>query len=70
LALDEPSEADSVFPNGKVQYFIEKDLLQRTGDVTIDFVQEGWRQGFSVSAQKPVAGAEACGGCGSQGSCS
>ncbi|MCJ7547726.1 MAG: hypothetical protein MUP30_13065 [Deltaproteobacteria bacterium] len=72
MALDEPAEADSVFPNGSVQYFINKDLLKTTGDVAIDFVEAGWRRGFTVSAQNPVAGAGACGaggGCGSQGSC-
>jgi len=73
LALDEPAEADSVFPNGDVQYFIDKDLLKTTGDVNIDFVEAGWRRGFTVSAQNPVSGAGACsagGGCGSQGTCS
>jgi Fe-S cluster assembly iron-binding protein IscA len=73
LALDEPAEADSVFPNGGVQYFIDKELLKTTGDVAIDFVEAGWRRGFTVSAQNPVGGAGSCavsGGCGSQGSCS
>ncbi len=73
MALDEPAEADSVFPKDDVQYFIDKALLKTTGDVTIDFVEAGWRRGFTVSAQNPVAGAEACGaggGCGSQGTCS
>ncbi len=73
LALDEPAEADSVFPNGSVQYFIDKELLKKTGNVTIDFVESGWRRGFTVSAQNPVTGAGSCsvsGGCGSQGTCS
>ena len=73
MALDEPSETDSVFPNGNVQYFIDKELLKTTGDVTIDFIEAGWRRGFTVNAQNPVAGAGTCGAggaCGSQGTCS
>ena len=73
LALDEPAEADSVFTHGSVKYFIDKDLLKRTGDVAIDFIESGWKRGFTVSSQNPVVGAGAscgAGGCGSQGACS
>jgi Fe-S cluster assembly iron-binding protein IscA len=69
LALDEPSDADKVFANGDVKYFIDTELLTKTGDVTIDFISEGWQRGFTVSAQNPVTGGGSCGagGCGSQG---
>jgi iron-sulfur cluster assembly protein len=70
LALDEPNDSDSVFDNGGVQYIVDNNLLQMTGDITIDFVTEGWRSGFSISTENPVAGSCSMGGtCSAQGSC-
>ena len=71
LALDEPSDSDSVFTNDGTQYIIEKDLLTKIGTVTIDYVNEGWQKGFTINAENPVG--EACsigGSCAATGSCS
>ena len=71
LALDEPKDSDSVFTNGGVQYIIDNDLLKITGDITIDFVSEGWQSGFSISAENPIAESCSSGGtCSAQGGCS
>ena len=71
LALDEPKDSDSIFENGGVQYIIDNDTLKMTGDITIDFVTEGWQAGFTVQSQNPVSGSCSVGGsCASQGSCS
>lgn len=58
LALDEPKDSDSVFENGEVKYIIDNDLLQRTSNITIDFVLEGWNAGFTITPEKPVS--ESC----------
>jgi Fe-S cluster assembly iron-binding protein IscA len=71
LALDEPKDSDNVFDNGGVQYVVDNDLLQITGDIAIDFVAEGWQSGFSISAENPVSGSCSTGGtCSAQGACS
>ena len=71
LALDEPSDSDKVFENGNTKYIIDDDLLKTTGDITIDFINEGWQKGFTITSQNPVAGA-CCPGdtCSAKGSCS
>lgn len=46
-------------------YLIDKELSKQSGDVTVDFVDNGWQQGFMLSTAHPLGG----GGCGST-SCS
>lgn len=71
LALDESKDSDSVFNNGGVQYVIDNDILKMTGDITIDFVTEGWQFGFTIQSQNPVSGSCSVDGtCSSQGGCS
>ena len=73
LALDEPTDSDSKFDNGGVPYIIDNNLLKKTGDVTIDFVAEGWKKGFTVSAENPVSVSGSCSTgdtCAAKGSCS
>jgi Fe-S cluster assembly iron-binding protein IscA len=67
LALDEPKETDKTFEASSIKYIIDSDLMARTGEVTIDFVDSGYQSGFSISSAKPVAGG---GGCSAGGSCS
>ena len=74
MALDEPADSDKVFNNGGAKYIIDDDLLKTTGNITIDFVEEGWQKGFTISSQNPVAGVAGacCTGdtCSAKGSCS
>jgi len=67
LALDEPKENDNSFVNGEITYLIDKNLQERTGDIKVDFLEQGWRSGFTVSASKPVGGGPSA--CGSSCSC-
>jgi len=63
LALDESKANDSQLETGGITYLIDKDLESQTGLVTVDFVEQGWRSGFMVSSEKPIAsGASSCGG--------
>ena len=65
LALDEPKDSDSVFNNGGVAYIIDNDVLNMTGNITIDFVTEGSQSGFTLQSENPVSGS-----CGVDGTCS
>ena len=62
LALDESNDSDSVFEQAEVKYVIENDLMQRTGNIIIDFVVEGQSSGFTISPEKPVSGSCSIGG--------
>ncbi len=64
LALDEPGEHDKVFENNALKFVIAEDLLEQCGAVKIDFIEAGYRSGFSVSSENPVGGGGGgCGGC-------
>ncbi len=50
LALDDQKGEDEVFEVEGLTYLVDKDLLNRMGDIRVDFVDDGSRSGFSVSA--------------------
>ncbi len=67
LALDEPKADDKVFEDKALKFIIAEDLLGQCGSVKVDFIEAGYRSGFSITSANPVGG----GGCGScNGSCS
>lgn len=48
-------------------YLIDKGLSERAGTVKVDFVDNGWQQGFTLASEKPLSsGPMTCG----DGSCS
>ncbi|WP_419785625.1 IscA/HesB family protein [Pseudodesulfovibrio sp.] len=71
LALDEPNEKDNTFEAGGFTFAIAKDLMEATGNISINMTPYG----FVVESENPVGGSGGCscscgdGGCGS-GSCS
>lgn len=54
MALDEPKDEDETCELGDVTYLCERDLLDRLGKVSVDFVEQGWRSGFVVASEKPL----------------
>ncbi len=66
MALDEPKGSDTFFEEGAIKYIVESELMDKTGDITIDFVEAGYQSGFSIISAKPVAAAS----CSVGGSCS
>jgi len=66
LALDEPKDSDKVFKEDQLTFLIEENLLNNCGDIKVDFVEAGYRSGFSITSANPV---NQGGGC-SSGSCS
>ncbi len=67
MVLDEPKDSDESYDFDGLTYLIDKDLSLMSGDVKVDYVDNGWQQGFMLSSAKPLAGSG--GGCGST-SCS
>ena len=64
MVLDEPKETDEVFAVNGFTILMEKDLLEQTKNVTIDYGMHGCGSGFKLTSEVPIAGA------GSGASCS
>ncbi len=67
LSLDEANDGDESVQVAGLTYIIDKQLSQITGDVTVDYVDDGMRQGFMLTSAQALPGAG--GGCGSGCSC-
>jgi hypothetical protein len=61
LALDEPKANDDSVDHGGIVYLIDKELIDRVGIVTVDYLDQGWRSGFMVSSEKPIMDGASCG---------
>ena len=59
LALDEPTDKDSVFEDNGLTFSVENSLLEQTGAIEIDLTA----MGFSVQSANPLNGG-GCSGCG------
>lgn len=67
MVLDEPKDNDAQVEIEGLTYLIDKGLSERAGTVKVDFVDNGWQQGFTLASEKPLSsGAMSCG----DGSCS
>ncbi len=68
LALDEPKETDETFEVGTLSIVVEKELLQKTGGIKIDFTSNPFGGGFNITSVNPIAddgggGGDSCGSC-------
>nr|WP_052515195.1 hypothetical protein [Dethiosulfatarculus sandiegensis] len=61
LVLDEPKDADEKYEVDGLTYLIDKDLMEKSGNVKVDFVDNGWQQGFVLSSDNPLGGGNTCG---------
>jgi Fe-S cluster assembly iron-binding protein IscA len=62
LVLDEPKENDDKYEVDGLTYLIDKELSTQSGDVKVDFVDNGWQQGFVLSTAHPLgSGGSSCG---------
>lgn len=55
MVLDEPKDTDDVYTLNGFTMLIDKELHEKTKDVTIDYVSYGMGSGFRVSSENPVA---------------
>ncbi len=69
MVLDEPKDEDDKYEVDGLTYLIDKNLSKMSGKVTVDFVDNGWQQGFTVNSEFPVGGGASCStdGCGDSG---
>jgi iron-sulfur cluster assembly protein len=69
LALDEPKDSDKVYEEGGLKFLVDADLQEKCGAVKVDFMEAGYRSGFSITSANPLGGGGSCssGSCG--GSC-
>ncbi len=64
MVLDEPKETDEVFKVNGFTMIMDKDLLKATQDVTVDYINQGFRAGFQIDCKVPVSGGGmSCGSC-------
>jgi len=70
LALDEPKESDKVFDENNLKFLVDEELMQQCGTVKVDFVDAGYRSGFSITSTNPLgSGGSCCSGGSCGGSC-
>jgi Fe-S cluster assembly iron-binding protein IscA len=64
LTVDDPTDADFSLTIGDIVFSISKDLQELTGDVKIDFKEDGRDSGFVVGCSKILPTIDSgCGGC-------
>ena len=57
-----------MFEEGDLKFLVVGDLLTKCGAVKVDFIEAGYRSGFSITAANPLGGGScSSGSCG--GSC-
>lgn len=66
MVLDEPKDSDNVFQVNGFTMLVDKDLMEKTKEITVDYVNYAMGAGFKLSSALPVGGG---GGCGSTCSC-
>jgi Fe-S cluster assembly iron-binding protein IscA len=65
MVLDEPKETDDVYEVNSFTMLVDKDLHEKTKDITVDYVSYGMGSGFRLASEIPVGG----GGCSPSCSC-
>jgi Fe-S cluster assembly iron-binding protein IscA len=66
MVLDEPKETDDVYKINGFTLLVDKELHEKTKDITVDYVSYGMGSGFRVASEIPVSTG---GGCSSSCSC-
>ena len=63
MALDEPKENDEVYDVDGFKYLVDKDFLEKSQPIKVDFSHYG----FNITSSLVLGGASACSACGSSG---
>ena len=65
MALDEPKDSDQTFDIEDLKFVVEKELLERTGAIKIDFASHPFGGGFRIEPENQLAagGMNTCGSC-------
>ncbi|MGI6655997.1 MAG: IscA/HesB family protein [Desulfobulbus sp.] len=70
MALDTAKETDLLYEEGTLRFLVAEDLQERCGAITIDFIEAGFRSGFSITTEHPLSVPDnCCGGTTCGGTC-
>ena len=63
MVLDEPKDEDDKYEVEGLTYLVDKELGTKAGAIKVDYIDNGWQQGFSLSAANPLSepGGMSCG---------
>lgn len=67
MVLDEPKDSDDVYKINGFTVMVDKELHEKTKDITVDYVSYGMGSGFRLTPECPVGGSG--GGCSPSCSC-
>jgi len=62
LSLDEERDGDDKYEFDGYTYLVAKELAADTGDLTLDYVDDGIRKGLVVGSANPLPEDAGCGG--------
>ncbi len=62
--VENPIDGDEVIEKNGTKFFIDKEASEKLDGMTIDFVDEGERQGFVLTGGKPSCGPSCGSSCG------
>ncbi len=60
MVLDEPKETDDVYEINGFTMLVDKELHEKTKDITIDYASYGMGSGFRVASEIPVGSGSGC----------
>ena len=60
MVLDEPKETDDVYKINGFTMLVDKELHEKTKDITVDYVSYGMGSGFRVASEIPVSTGSGC----------
>lgn len=66
MALDEPKDDDKVVENNGIKFLLDnqtEEILQQSGGLTIDYVNEAYRKGYMLTLGAAAGGDCSSGGC-------
>jgi len=58
MALDEPTENDTIIKEHDITFAIDKDLLEKAKPIRLDYVEAGGQTGFQLTSSLPAEGGE------------
>jgi Fe-S cluster assembly iron-binding protein IscA len=60
MVLDEPKGTDDVYKINGFTMLVDKELHEKTKDITVDYVSYGMGSGFRVVSEIPVSAGSGC----------
>ncbi len=65
MALDEPKDSDETYTFEDLRFAVDKQLIESSGGIKVDFVQQGYSGGYLIEPKIPFEKGPDGGECGS-----